>query len=62
MANREAQAVIAAYVAAHPESTLQQIAEKLGCHLCTVSRIARQNGVCRQRPPLNMDDVAKLED
>ncbi len=62
MANKEAQATIAAYVAAHPESTLQQIAEKLGCHICTVSRIARQNGVCRQRPPLNMDDVAKLED
>ena len=61
MAKRKAQAALAAYVSAHPELTLQQIAEKLGCHICTVSRIARQNGVCRQRPPLNMDDVAKLE-
>ena len=61
MAQKEAQATLAAFVAAHPELTLQQIAEKLGCHLCTVSRIARRNGVCRQRPPLSMDDVAKLE-
>lgn len=62
MAQKEAQTKLASFVAAHPELTLQQIAEKLGCHICTVSRIARQNGVRRQRSPLNIDDVAKLED
>jgi DNA-binding MurR/RpiR family transcriptional regulator len=61
MTRQEARQKVAEYITANPHFSYRQIAEKLQCSLSTVSTIAREFGVSRQRAALSEADLSKLE-
>ncbi len=56
----EARARLAAYVIAHSELTLKQIAAKAGISVQTINRICREHHALR-RPRIDDNTIAKLE-
>ncbi len=58
--NTEVRARLAAYVIAHSELTLEQIAAKAGISVQSLNRICREHHVLR-RPRIDGETIAKLE-